>query len=130
MPPAAPAARPVRDRPAPAGDPPPAAVRSNSAARPDPAVRPGPAVRPDPAVVAAHPDWEWATPERLAELTPKPRPAGEPVDLGVWEGTFFGELMRNPLPAPEGGFLSREAANEDPRRDRGPVPAAAGRRGE
>ena len=124
MPAARPVRDPVRDRPAPAGDPPPAAVRSNSAARP------GPAVRPDPAVVAAHPDWEWATPERLAELTPEPRPAGEPVDLGVWEGTFLGELMRNPLPAPGGGFLSREDANEDPRRDRGPVPAAAGRRGE
>ena len=73
---------------------------------------------PDPALVAAHPDWEWATPERMAELMPKLPPPGEPIDLGPFEGTPMGELMRNPLPVPADGFLTREEANEDPHRNR------------
>ena len=99
-------------------------VPAGEPAAPEPDRDPPPAAYPPPELVAAHPDWEWASPEELAKLLPPPLEIGPDTDLGVWEGTVIGELMRNPLPLPEGGFLTREEANTDPHRNRTAVATA------
>lgn len=97
----------------------------------EPAPSPAPAALPpgipdyvDPAVAAAHPNWEWASAEKMAAIRADLRRLDASFDLGDLEGTPMGDLMRNPLPTPAGGFLTREEANTDPHRNRG-VPASA-----
>ena len=82
------------------------------AAEPAAGSPPFPEPYPPPELVAAHPDWEWASRERLASLMPKLPAPGEPIDLGPFEGTPMGELMRNPLSTPDGRYLTREERNE------------------
>ena len=96
-----------------------------AAADPAPVRPPGVPDYVDPAVAAAHPDWEWASAENLAKIKAALPPPGAPLDLGDLEGTPMGDLMRNPLPTPAGGFLTREEANTDPHRNRG-IRATAG----
>ena len=104
--------------PTPTAEPPPGA--DPAAARP-----PGVPDYVDPAVAAAHPDWEWASAEEVAKIVAALPPLNAPLSLGDLEGTPMGDLMRNPLPTPAGGFLSREEANTDPHRNRG-IRATAG----
>ena len=81
-----------------------------------PSPTPAPAAYPPPELVAAHPDWEWASPERLAALTPDLSAVGPDMNVGVWEGTIVGELMRNP-PDTTADFMTREERNTDPHRN-------------
>ena len=113
-----PAAEPAPAEPAPAEPAPaePAPAEPAPAAEPAAGSPPFPEPYPPPELVAAHPDWEWATPERLSELMPDLSAVGPGMDVGVWEGTIVGELMRNP-PNAAADFMTREERNTDPHRN-------------